>query len=259
MNRRTWMCPTVAAAALAVGCNTLPQSQRISLLEGERAFCNKDYQQAVDRLSRFLDENANRPEAARARYVRGMALALVGDRTRAYRDLEQAARSSADPQLTWQPDAVLGVLLFEDEQWDDAARALRRATDQMSAIAPKDALLFRIGLCCERTGRWSAAPVAYRQIVSEFPRGTYRTAAARRLSLNADHFAVQCGAFSDRRNAERLVAELTKQGLDARTRPEQRPDGVYHVVVVGRYATYGEATAALARVKGYVDTAVLWP
>lgn len=259
MNRGTLIWVTVAAGVLMTGCNSLTETQRVSLMEGERAFRNKDYRQAVDRLSRFLNEGGDRPEAARARYVRGMAYALLGERPRAYADLEYAARAGSDPQLTWQPDAVLGVLLFEDERWEAASRTLRRATDRMPASAPKDALLFRVGLCYERTGRWDDALVVHRQIVSEFPRGAYLTAAERRLRLRADHFTVQCGAFTDRRNADRLLAELIRDGLDAQVRQEHRPDGIYHVVVVGRYPSYGEAIAALGRVRGYVESAVLWP
>ncbi len=242
-----------------VGCNALTDQQRMCLAEGERAYRDKQYEAAAQQLSKFLEEVRNRPEAARALYVRGMARALTGKRAWAYTDLKRAARETTDPQLLWQPSAVLGILYFEDENWDAAARAFNTAVERMPAAPPEDALLFRSGLCCERTGRWTAALSPYRRIVTQFPQGVYREPAERRLQLGADHFAVQCGVFSTMDNANQLVAQLRKQGLRTFVRPEQRKGSTCYVVLEGRYGSYREANAALARTRGYVTEAVLWP
>jgi outer membrane protein assembly factor BamD (BamD/ComL family) len=237
----------------------LTDRQKALLAEGERTYHDKQYEAAAQQLSTFLDEVHNRPEVARALYVRGMARALTGKRAWAYADLERAARETTDPQLLWQPSAALGTLYFEDENWDAAARAFNQAIERMPAASPQDALLFRLGLCCERTGRWSAAAAPYRRIAAQFPTGVYAEGAQRRLQLNADHFAVQCGVFSQMDNANQLVAQLRKQGLRTYVQPEQRKDGACYVVLEGRYGGYPEANQALARVRGYVPQAVLWP
>lgn len=259
MSARSTLLPGLLLVLAAAGCESARERVRTHLAEGERAFREKNYDHAVDLLSRGLVETGAGPQAARAFYVRGMARALLGQRTQAYADLERAARDSTNPELAWQPDAVLGVLYFEDQRWAAAARALERATDRMSRVPPQDALLYRIGLCHERGGRWSAAQAPYRHIVSRFPRGVYAEAAKRRLLLKADHFAVQCGVFSRRENARRLVAQLAQDGLSPYVRREQRRGADYYVVLVGRYRVYTEALCALARIRGYLPKAVLWP
>ncbi len=261
MSQATRICTLVLCLlGLAVGgCETLSPRQRTLLLEGERAFQAQDYRRSVEQLSAFIEQVPKRPETARAYYVRGMSRAKLGQRAMAYADLEQAARQGPQPELTWQPYAALGVLHFEDENWETAARAFRQAVERMPDVAPKDALLYRIGLCCERSGRWAAALAPYREIVARFPRGAYAEAAQRRLRLQADHFAVQCGVFSRPENAQKLVSDLKREGLQTYVRQEPRADGQYYVVLEGRYSSYSQAVAALARVRGYVEGAVLWP
>lgn len=241
------------------GCSTLTDGQRMCLADGERALREKQYSRAIERMSTFLEQVRNPPEVARAYYVRGMARALSGQRAWAYADLQRAVTETRDPQVTWQPQAMLGVLCFEDDNWDAAARAFKAAVDKMPASPPQDALLFRLGLCAERMGRWSAATSQYRLILQRFPRGVYAAAAARRTQLGADHFAVQCGVFSRSENANQLVARLRAEGLQVYSRPEPRQDGSSYVVLEGRYASYQDANQALGRVRGYVPDAVLWP
>jgi len=241
------------------GCNALTDRQRMLLVEGEQAYRNKQYDLAAERLSTFLDEVRDRPETGRALYVRGMARALAGQRAWAYADLQRAASQPGQGQIAWQANAVLGVLYFEDENWEAALRALQTAVDGMPSMAPKDALLFRMGLCYERSGRWSAALTPYRRIVSEFPSGRYAEAAQRRLQLRADHFAIQCGVFSRTENAEQLVRKLKREGLQTYVRQEPRKETTCYVVLEGRYGSYQQANQALAKVRGYVPDAVLWP
>lgn len=255
---RKLLLAIVLTVALS-GCNTLTERQQMTLTQGEQAFRNKDYDGAARQLSSFLAEAKDRPEAARAFYVRGMAFALTGRRAQAYADLRQAARSSTDPQLSWQPAAALGVLFFEDEDWSTAMQLFAAATNRMPAAAPMDALLFRMGLCYERTGRWTAASAPYRRIVSQFPSGPYVANAERRLQLSADHFAVQCGVYSRSENANQQVATLQQSGLRPYINTEQRRGTPCYVVLEGRYSTYQQANQALARVRGYVPEAVLWP
>jgi len=244
---------------LAVGCSSSRPDARLQLAVGERAFRDKHYAHADEQLTRFIEQAHGDPRLARALYVRGMARAMLGKRSQARGDLERAARESDDPTVSWQPIAVLGVLSFEDEDWYTARRELTRAIDHMPDVPPKDALLYRVGLCEERTGRWKAAQATYRRIIAQFPRGAYREPAERRLQLEADHYAVQCGVFTRAENARRLASELAERGLRVYVRQERRGDALYHVVLEGRYTSHREATQALARVRGYVLGAVLWP
>ncbi len=50
------------------------------------------------------------------------------------------------------------------------------------------------------------------------------------------YFAVQVGAFRDRRNAERLQHEMERRYRAAEIRAYDGPDGLYHRVLVGRWS-----------------------
>ncbi len=260
MNTRAILAIGLLPWAALNGCQGLGGEQRSALIEGERAFHSRRYAAADERLSLFLDQCQERPELSRALYVRGMARAMLGQRAQAYADLRRAAQSpSRDQRFDWQPEAMLGILHFEDEQWDDSARRLKLATDRMPSVAPKDALLYRLGLCYERQGHWAAALTPYRQILELFPSGVYSEQATRRLQLRADHYSVQCGVFSSRENAEQVANQLRREGLSPLIRTEQRGQATYHIVGEGRYGAYQDACNALARIRGYVPQAVLWP
>ncbi len=248
-----------ALAAPLLGCASPAPNPRPELQAGEQAFRARDYARAVQSTSAVIRTGAGGPELTRALYVRGMALALVGRRAEAYEDLRRAVREGRDPELPWQAHAALGVLYFEDEQWAAAARVFKDALERMPAKPPMDAYLWRLGLCYERLGRWTSALSVFSQIEERFPRGSYADQAARRVRLRANAYAIQCGVFAQRSNAERLAQELRKQGLSVAVRPEPRGDGEYSVVLEGNYGSYEDATRALGCVRGFVPEAVIWP
>ncbi len=248
-----------AALALLAGCGPSSGHDHVALTSAEQAYCARDYGGAVSQTTEYLQRNANGAGAARAFYVRGLAAAPPGRRSQAYTDLQRAARDHSDPQLTWQPLAALGVLYFEDESFDYAAQMLRAAATAMPNASPKDAVLYRLGMAYERAGRWAAARGPFAQLARELPGGHYARLAERRLALRADHFAVQFGAFSRAENAQEMAGQLAQYGLRTQVSAEPRNGTTYYVVLEGRYRDFAEATRGLARVKGYVADAVLWP
>ena len=256
------VCATIALATgmlVLTGCSGLTEQQRAWLAEGRQAFEQQRYTRAVQQLSRFLDEVAGKPETTEALYVRAMSHAKSGQRAQAYNDLQRCVAMSTNPDVAWRAQVVLGTLSFEDERWDAAGQAYGAAAKTMPPVPPMDAVLFRIGQCYERTGRWTEAQGSYRALVDHFPVGVNAAAARRRIQLNADHFAVQCGVFSRRENADRLRMDLKANGLEAYVRQEPRDQRTMYVVLVGRHASYGEARQQLATVRVHVRDAVLWP
>ena len=99
----------------------------------------------------------------------------------------------------------------------------------------------------------------FRRVVEEFPSSSVKNDAIRRVQLNADHFAVQGGVFSSTKNADGLVKQLEQAGFSPTVFKEPRNGVLVYVVHVGRFNQYDLAVRELARVKGYVPTAVLWP
>jgi len=258
---RQQLATTILVGSLLMigGCGELTQQQQVWLAEGQRAFENKQYPQAIRKLSMFLDEVHQQPEVTQALYIRGMSHALSGLRAEAYGDLRQCVSGPEDPEVTWRAQVALGTLNFEDERWDDAGQAYGTAAKTMPVAAPLDTVLFHIGECYERTGRWSAAQASYRQLVDQLPRSNLADDARRRLQLEADHFAVQCGVFSRPENAGRQQSQLKENDVDAYVRRELRGGKTVYVVLVGRFTAYADARRQLAAVRAVVPDAVLWP
>jgi len=264
-----WMM-VLFAAALHTGCNAVQTEPRTYLAQAEAAYKSRQYGQAVSLLTRCISAKPESAVLARAYYVRAMALARSGQRDRARADLEHCLRIATDNDIRWRAHTVLGTLNFEDGDWDGAGRAYGAAIDIGPQAPPMDVLLFRLGQCYERVGRWVQARRPYQRILEEYPQSSLVPQARRRLALAADHFAVQCGVFSDRRNAQALCEELRRAGFSPQIRTEARAgrygdapssvaSGLMYVVLVGEFATYEEAERELARVKGYVAAAVIWP
>ncbi len=243
------------------GCaNGMTEQQRIWLSQGQDYYEREDYGRAIQQLDHFLREVSEGPEVARALYLRGMSNAQAGQRPQAYADLRRCAAVQTDTDVAWRAYFMLGTLHFDDEQWSLAAESFRAAAERMAAEPPKDCALYRLGLSHERMGRWQAALGVYADLVRTFTSGAYAPAARRRLELRADHFAVQCGAFRQRSNAESFQTELSSKALDAYIQKETRRRTAMYVVLVGRYAGYDDARAQLAMIKEHfaVD-ALLWP
>lgn len=249
----------LALVMLLIGCQGLTGQQRLWLADGERAYQQQRYQRAIWHLTRFVDNAPDLPEIGRALYVRGLAYARSDQRLAARSDLARCVTSAEDPDVQWRAYTVLGTLDFEDRQWANAARSYAAAARVAPKKPPTDIILYRLGLCLERCGRWNAVREPYERIVSEFPTGGAGRDARRRLQIKADYFAVQCGVFAGLKNAENLVTDLGRQSLRARIRREPRNGVFMHVVLVGQYTNYEQALHELARIKGYVPKAVLWP
>jgi tetratricopeptide (TPR) repeat protein len=256
-------CGRVVSAVLLLmltGCaNRLTAQQKTWLAEGQERYEHEDYAQAIDKLNRFLGEVREGPEYAQALYLRGMSNAKAGRRAQAYADLHSCVAIPSDAEAVWRAYVVLGTLYFEDRQWEPAAQSLRAAAERMSAEPPKDAVLYRLGLCYERTGRWPEARALYAEVAGSYPGGGYAQGAWRRWQLNADYFAVQCGVFRVEDNAETLRANLKRKGLEAYVSRAVQGHTTLYVVLVGRYVDYDQALSHLAMVRQFVADAVLWP
>lgn len=265
MKARKTTCLTVVSVAalcvLSAGCaQGLTEQQRTWLADGQRHYERKDYARSIGSLTHFLNEVREGPEIGEALYVRGMSYAQSGARKAAYADLRRAAKVQTETETFWRANVVLGTLHFEDRQWGEAARRFRTALDRMPAERPRDAVLFRFGLCHERMGRWSAARPYYQAVLKEFPTSGFADGARRRLRQSAHNYAVQCGAFRTRSNADRLNHELRQKGLDTYVHDTVRGKTPLYVVLVGRYTNYDEAVAAHKAIKrDFVPDAVLWP
>lgn len=259
--------PLAAIALFMTGCaNELTREQKAQLFAGESAYSRKEYPRAVDELSKFLASVKDRPEVGRAQYVRGLAEARQERRGDAQRDF-RAAAAGKDADAAWRAKFMLGVIAFEDEQWQEAAaqfEAVRREAtgkrvEGVGDAPSLDAGMYRLGISYERLGRWEDSRRMLTSLTREHPQSRYAEEARRRLALGAHAYSVQCGAFANSTNAEKLQRDLRARGLNAVVRNERRDSGVYSVVLVGEYSTFAEAKRQLATIRPNVPDARLWP
>lgn len=247
--------------ALASGCQPgLTREQQLMLDDGRRAYDAGQYSRAIQRLNVFLEKARGKPETAAALYLIGMSQAQIGQRSEAVRSLRIAAQSGTDVDTAWRAQVVLGTIFWEQEDWAQASEAWLDALPRIPDAAPeKETVLLRLGLSLERCGRWAESRGPFRQLADKYPSSSAADLARRRLLLNPDHFAVQCGVFTNQANAENLAASLRRANLAAFVRTEPRERRMLHVVLVGRYAGLGDARRGLELVQRYVPKATLWP
>ena len=227
---------------------------------GEQSYQSQRYTEAAAQLGDFLQAAAaDRPERIRALYIRGMSLARAGRRADAVTDLERCVRTTGDPESVWRAYVVLGTIYYEDRNWSRAAGALRAAVTRMPPEPPKDTLLYWLGACYERLGRWSDAKVAFSDLARSFPSSPVAADANRKLARNADYYSIQAGAFAVEDNATKHARWLRERNLPAEIRSETQNRTPRFIVLVGRYATYDQALQQLGSVKAYVSDAVIWP
>jgi tetratricopeptide (TPR) repeat protein len=257
--RKIILVSVVGLLALVCGCEQPSKTFQDWLVGGEQACSEKKYDVAIQQLTLYIDAVGAKPEAARAYYLRGVAFAELSRRDQAREDLRRAADFPGKGDVAWRAYSVLGTLEYEDGRWAEAAKYYELVAEIAPTEPPKDLFLFRLGACYERLGRWEDSRRIFQQVVDEFPASSAKNDALRRVQLNADHFAVQGGVFSSAQNADALVKQLQQAGFTPTVFKEPRNGVLVYVVHVGRFNRYDIALRELARVKGYVPTAVLWP
>ncbi|NOX57281.1 MAG: tetratricopeptide repeat protein [Planctomycetes bacterium] len=100
-----------------------------------------------------------------------------------------------------------------------------------------------------RSKRNHSTSLAARSTSSRSTTSRTRTPSSR--SGSRSRFEVQCGAYARIDHAHQAAARLRQQGFDALAIPERRGGAVKHVVRVGRYDNYRDASRMLARVRKF--------
>jgi tetratricopeptide (TPR) repeat protein len=246
-------------ALLAVGCQELTPEARQLLMEGSQAHERGDYASATTKLSQFIDQHKDAPEAAEAYYVRGLSQLRLNHRTEARRDLEAAIEKSARKDVIARAQASLAVMAYDDGNWKAAADYYAEAVPWLEGVRGYDDHMLRYAVSTERLGQWEQARQVFAQIIHAFPNSPSAKYAREHMGWNRPYFTVQCSALSTPDAAGREVARLRKLGFEASQLMETRQGHAAYLVRIGQYKTYDEATRALERIKGHVPAARVVP
>jgi tetratricopeptide (TPR) repeat protein len=170
------------------------------------------------------------PALAEAYYIRGYAIELrpKPDNAAATRDFS-IARASYSRGLACDPRPViaarlhvqLGNVCYYQEDYSAAVPELATAYNLLDPSQPKDLVLYHIGICEQRLGRFDDADRTFQRVQQDYPNSAY--AAPARAHEGIHGFYVQIGAYSQPRdidNAARAAAaagsaplKTTEKGL----------------------------------------------
>jgi tetratricopeptide (TPR) repeat protein len=253
----------IAACVLLAGCNSPSMQSRESLNAGYQALEQKQYDQAIAKADDFLRQHPHGPGAAEALYLRGRAFEerLSPNEHDAAMNL-QTARNSYLQALSLTPPkgleayirtSLANVAFFQDDyvtaldQWNGAC-------DQIAEKDLKSRVLLRIGITQQRLGQFEKADQTFAKVLQSYPE-TLEAQRAREKQ-GARQFFVQLATFKSAASAEKLIADLKKQGMT----PYRATDSQgRHLVSVGPAKTYDQAKVLKQKFAGPYPDALIIP
>jgi tetratricopeptide (TPR) repeat protein len=253
------------ACAVAPGCVDVAARQQLN--DGYTALEGGQYDTAYADATAYLAKNPSGVGSAEAYYLEG----------RVYEQRAQDARYSPSPaqmraNLTAARDAYgrglalkptpkvqsllhsqIANIAYYEEDYETASREWQTAYQNAEPDTVKAPILYRIGLCQQRMGRFAEADRSFTLIRQQFPDTEAAGKAAAHLGARA--FFVQVGVFADAANAEKAAGALRQQGF-----PTSRAvDAGRQIVRVGPLTTYTDAKGMKSRLAGLYPGAIIQP
>jgi len=251
--------PFVVTIPLVAGCVELPAPAKEQLAQAEKDYRGQNYREASNKLEDILRKYPEYKQSAEAYYLRSQVRVAQNNKLGASTDVKKCLSLSMNPDLTARAHATAGQLAFETGDFPDAAQHLEAALRKIPEKPPADLVRFRLAVCLARIGEWRKARPQFAAVYQRYPDSAVAAQAKALFEWPWDYFVIQCGAFRDQAQANRLAQKLTAAGLSARV--ESRPrlgEGLY-TVCVGIYPKFEQAQEALRSVKGKSPGAVVAP
>jgi len=249
----------VSFGLLAVGCTSLPESQRQSLRRASSYYLQGNMTSAMAQLDAIIAGYPSAAEIGEAYYIRGLCRAHTGQTASAKSDFQQAVRAAGHKELTARAKASLATIAYSQKDWSTAAKLYADALPNLPDTPPKDKMLYYAGLALRRNGRWSKAQQQFSLVLHKFRNRPVAAAARRQATWKHQFFSIQLGAFRSTTRAGQQVETFHAQGLDAFQEHQLRNGTGLWLVMTGRYPTYEEAVKALNCVRRIQSDAYIIP
>ncbi|MDB5303061.1 MAG: Pseudouridine synthase [Phycisphaerales bacterium] len=247
------------------GC--VDTAARQQVLDGSSSLKSGDYDGALQRADTYLQKYPNGPDAAEAYYLRGRAYEQRAQEPRYSPTPAQAranfaaAREAYNRGLALRPPPVVQAdlhaqianIAYYEEDYNTAAREWQTAYQNAQPDTVKAPILYRIGLCQQRLGRFNEADRSFAIVRQQYPDTEAAGKAASRVGARA--FYVQVGVFADATNAEKAAIALRQQGFAT----SRAVDAGRQIVRVGPMATYAEARDTKTRLGALYPGAIIQP
>ncbi|MDB5174912.1 MAG: Pseudouridine synthase [Phycisphaerales bacterium] len=247
------------------GC--VDTAARQQVLDGSSSLKSGDYDGALQRADTYLQKYPNGPDAAEAYYLRGRAYEQRAQEPRYSPTPAQAranfaaAREAYNRGLALRPPPVVQAdlhaqianIAYYEEDYNTAAREWQTAYQNAQPDTVKAPILYRIGLCQQRLGRFNEADRSFAIVRQQYPDTEAAGKAGSRMGARA--FYVQVGVFADVTNAEKAAIALRQQGFAT----SRAVDAGRQIVRVGPMATYAEARDTKTRLGALYPGAIIQP
>lgn len=180
-----------------------------NITELETAIIQQDFTQAHKLANKLLTRDLNAEEAQEVKFYLGLSHLRLGEYSQAREVFESLVEKKNDPQL--RDRAYLGLFnsYYLNEEYKQASRVIKK----LLKLSPKSQFLSLIYLKMARVNlklaNWREARKYLKKIINGFP-NSMEVYTAKQLLEEKHYFAVQVGAFLDRKLAERQVEKLRR-------------------------------------------------
>lgn len=237
----------------------MPPAAKQQLADAENAYRQGNYPAALSTLNTLLSQYPEYPEAADAYYLRSLCYAKQSNKQKAVEDAQHSIRLCKQDDLKARAHATAATLLWESGKTGAAILHYTEALKGLPETPPTDLVRFRYGMCLQREGQWRQARGQFTTISQKYPGSELAEHARRMNEWPVDGFRIQCGAFREQAEANRLAEKLGKAGLSARVESRERSGETLQMVYVGQYSRYDQAQQALRAVQRQVSDAAIVP
>jgi tetratricopeptide (TPR) repeat protein len=248
------------------GCTTivvLPVEHDEGFRRGEVAYLKGEYIEASGAFSDYVRRQTNPAAIAEGLYWQGMCrLARREFETAAELFEKSISQQAAEKWVVAYALSGLGAAHMGRGKFDDASSAYIRALETGEDTVRRDEVLFRLGLCFQRTGQWEKAEGTFSRVLKEMPDSQFAEQALEQINYGKDKvFSVQVGAYEGEQAAAKRVAQLNEMGLEAYVRKIVRAGKPLYCVRIGKFSDWAEANVNLNRLRGMerIDDAIVKP
>ena len=250
----------ITVAIVAGGCGS---TQVTELDRAQSALTSGNHALAQTSAETYIARHPKGPALAEAYYVKGRA---IEDRTAATQDEArnnlQAARLAyiaalqakpATPALNGLIRAALSDVAYWQQDFATAAEQGVAAEGLLTDPEVRSWTAYRAGTSYQRLGRFDEADAVLSRVARQYPGTEPARRAESRVGVKAFH--VQVATFSQTSAAASAAATLKRQGLPV----TQQTSAGKIVLLVGPYATYGQATTTKQRLAATYPDALITP
>jgi len=252
--------------AVCAGCTTvvvLPVEYDEEFQRAEVAYLCGDYAQALRGFSGYAARQTNPAAISEALYWQGMCHLARKEFAPAAEMFEKSlSQQAAEKWVRGSALCGLGSALMGSGKHDAASDIYKKALETGVDGIRRDEVLFRLGLCYQRTGQWEKAEEYFGLVRKEAPDSQFAEQALEQIDYGEEKvFSVQVGAYESEEAASKRVAQLKQMGVEAYVKKIVRAGKVLYCARIGRFSDWGEANVQLHRLRGMerIDDAIVKP